>query len=77
MNHLYLLVNDGIIDGGRTRRGRTCWYLMPDVGMTAVNDACILESAMCVLLKKHFGGHKHYLRLIKLFFEVRLQTELG
>ncbi|KAL1617271.1 Farnesyl pyrophosphate synthetase [Neofusicoccum ribis] len=73
----YLIVNDDIMDGSTTRRGRTCWYLLPEVGMSAVNDACLLESAVYILLKKHFGTHKNYLKLIELFHEVRLQTELG
>ncbi|EKG15848.1 Polyprenyl synthetase [Macrophomina phaseolina MS6] len=72
-----LLVNDDIMDGGKTRRGRTCWYLMPHVGMSAVNDACILESALYVLLKKHFGAHKNYVALVELFQETALQTQLG
>lgn len=50
---------------------------MPEVGITAVNDACILESAIYILLKKHFGGHKHYFGLVEIFLEVRLHTELG
>lgn len=73
----FLVVNDDIMDGGKTRRGRTCWYLMPHVGMSAVNDACILESAVYILLKKHFGTHKNYVQLVELFHEVALQTELG
>jgi farnesyl diphosphate synthase len=55
-----MLVLDDIMDSSITRRGRPCWYLMPDVGMIAVNDAPMLESAIYLLLKKYFKEHPAY-----------------
>lgn len=55
-----MLVLDDIMDGSETRRGRPCWYRVPGIGMRAVNDAAILESAIYMLLKKYFKGHVAY-----------------
>ncbi|KJX92137.1 farnesyl pyrophosphate synthetase like protein [Zymoseptoria brevis] len=73
----FFLVSDDIMDSSKTRRGNPCWYLMPKVGMIAINDAFMLESSIYVLLKKYFRQEKYYLDVIELFHEVSFQTELG
>ncbi|KAK4500980.1 hypothetical protein PRZ48_006786 [Zasmidium cellare] len=73
----FFLVSDDIMDSSKTRRGQPCWYLMPNVGMIAINDAFMLESSIYLLLKKYFRQEKYYLDLIELFHEVTFQTELG
>ena len=73
----FFLVSDDIMDGSKTRRGNPCWYLMPNVGMNAINDAFLLESAIYLLLKKYFRQEKYYVDLMELFHETTLQTELG
>lgn len=73
----FFLVSDDIMDSSKTRRGNPCWYLMPQVGMIAINDAFMLESSIYVLLRKYFREEKYYVDLMDLFHEVSLQTELG
>ncbi|KAI9822547.1 MAG: Farnesyl pyrophosphate synthetase [Pycnora praestabilis] len=73
----FFLVSDDMMDSSKTRRGSPCWYLMPEVGMIAINDAFLLESAIYILLKKHFRQEKCYVDLLELFHEVSFQTELG
>jgi len=73
----FFLVSDDIMDSSITRRGQPCWYKQPDVGMIAINDAFMLESAIFILLKKYFRKHDSYVDLIELFHEVTFQTELG
>ncbi|KAF2094352.1 ERG20 farnesyl diphosphate synthase [Rhizodiscina lignyota] len=73
----FFLVSDDIMDASKTRRGNPCWYLMPDVGMIAINDAFMLEGSIYVLLKKYFRSHKSYVDLLELFHETTFQTELG
>lgn len=73
----FFLVSDDIMDGSITRRGKPCWYRQEGVGMVAINDAFMLESAIYTLLKKHFRTHPAYVDMIELFHEVSLQTELG
>lgn len=73
----FFLVSDDIMDSSKTRRGSPCWYLMPNVGMIAINDSFMLESSIFLLLKKYFKSEKCYVDLMELFHEVTFQTELG
>jgi farnesyl diphosphate synthase len=73
----FFLVSDDIMDSSITRRGQPCWYRQPNVGMVAINDAFLLESAIYLLLKKYFRSHAAYVDLLELFHEVTFQTELG
>ncbi|KAI2615864.1 terpenoid synthase [Hypoxylon sp. NC1633] len=73
----FFLVSDDIMDSSVTRRGKPCWYRQEGVGMVAINDAFMLESAIYTLLKKHFKTHPSYVEMIELFHEVTLQTEFG
>lgn len=73
----FFLVSDDIMDSSKTRRGQPCWYLMPNVGMIAINDAFMLESSIYLLLKKYFRSRSCYVDLLELFHEVTFQTELG
>lgn len=73
----YFLVADDIMDDSHTRRGQPCWFRKAGVGMIAINDAFILESAIYVLLKKYFRETSYYVDLFELFQEITLFTELG
>jgi farnesyl diphosphate synthase len=74
----FLLVADDIMDESTTRRGQPCWYLIPKVGINAVNDSFLLQSNIFSLLKKYFGDSPSiHLKLVDAFNEVSLQTELG
>ncbi|KAJ5545176.1 hypothetical protein N7461_007480 [Penicillium sp. DV-2018c] len=75
-NAAYLIWDD-IMDGSSTRRGKPCWHRREDVGMIAINDACLLKSAIYLILKKRFRDHPRYLELHELFSEAALRTELG
>ncbi|KAK3934818.1 farnesyl pyrophosphate synthetase [Diplogelasinospora grovesii] len=52
-------------------------YRQEGVGMIAINDAFMLESAIYTLLKKFFRTHPRYVDLLELFHEVTYQTEIG
>ena len=73
----YFLVEDDIMDTSITRRGQQCWYRRPGVGMVAINDGCMLESAIFVVLRRRFREHKEYVGMLELFQEVRFRTEMG
>lgn len=51
--HTYFLIIDDIIDHSDTRRGAVCWYRQPGIGLTAVNDAVMMENGVYLLLKKY------------------------
>lgn len=73
----FFLVSDDIMDSSKTRRGNPCWYRVPKVGMTAINDSFLLESSIYVLLAKHFRSHPSYGQLMELFHTTTFQTEIG
>ena len=45
--------------------------------MVAVNDAFMLESAIYVLLRRHFKAHPAYVDLMELFHDISFKTEVG
>lgn len=57
------------------RNGQTCWYLTPGVGLIAINDACLLESCIYILLKKYFRQHPAYVDMIESFREISLRWQ--
>ncbi|KAE8381809.1 isoprenoid synthase domain-containing protein [Aspergillus bertholletiae] len=71
------LVWDDIMDNSCTRRGRPCWYRRQNVGLMAINDACILKSSIFIILKERFRDHPAYVELLEIFNEAALRTELG
>ncbi|KAK9241362.1 isoprenoid synthase domain-containing protein [Lipomyces kononenkoae] len=73
----FFLVSDDIMDASKTRRGQPCWYLVPKVGMIAINDAFMLETSIYILLRKYFRSEPYYIDLVELFHDVTFQTELG
>ncbi|KAL4887215.1 isoprenoid synthase domain-containing protein [Aspergillus karnatakaensis] len=68
---------DDIIDNSTTRRGQVCWFRRPGVGLSAINDACIIRSMMFGLLQSYFSTHPRYIHLVELLQECSLRTELG
>lgn len=66
-----------MIDKSLTRRGQPCWYVRPDVGSLAVNDASMLKSDAFVVLKKFFRNHASYLDMLELLHESMFLTEVG
>ncbi|KAJ7067809.1 farnesyl-diphosphate synthase [Mycena amicta] len=73
----FFLVSDDIMDSSITRRGQPCWYRAPGIGMIAINDGFMLESAIYYLLKKHFRSQPYYVDLLELFHDTTFQTEMG
>ncbi|KAJ5461986.1 Farnesyl pyrophosphate synthase [Penicillium daleae] len=73
----FFLVSDDIMDSSITRRGQPCWYRQEGVGLIAINDAFMLESAIYLILKQRFKSHPAYIDLVELFHETTWQTELG
>lgn len=60
------------MDGSQTRRGRPCWYQCNNIGLSAINDAILLESGVFQLLRRHFRDAPYYVDLMELFHDVRI-----
>ncbi|XP_013105089.2 farnesyl pyrophosphate synthase-like [Stomoxys calcitrans] len=72
-----IVICDDIMDGSTSRRGQLCWYKLPEVGITALNDAIIFENSIYVLLRQYFRNAECYLDLMELFNEITLITACG
>lgn len=64
-----LLLND-IMEGTEMRRGAPCWYKHPEVGLSAINDAALIQAAMFSTLKRHFNNKMYYKSVLETFNEV-------
>lgn len=66
----FCLVSDDVMDKCHVRRTQPCWYRLPHVRLIAVNDACMLRSAIFHLLKKCFRQETYYVDVLELFHDV-------
>lgn len=73
----YFLVADDIMDNSITRRGKPCWYKVPNVGNIAINDSFVLEMSVYALIKKYFRDRSYYVDILELFHTVTSQTTIG
>ncbi|XP_039437278.1 farnesyl pyrophosphate synthase-like [Culex pipiens pallens] len=46
------LIIDDVIDNGQTRYGRACWHRKNNVGLSAINDALLLDKSVTYLMSK-------------------------
>lgn len=73
----YFLIEDDIEDGSETRRDRPCWYKVPDVGLTAINDASYLAATVYQILMRHLKDHPLKWEIMKLFHDHDFRTIIG
>ncbi|XP_017038852.1 farnesyl pyrophosphate synthase [Drosophila ficusphila] len=73
----FFIISDDVMDNSTTRRGQPCWHKVENVGMTAINDALMIENAMYAILKKHFSHLDCYVALMELFHEITYITTCG
>ncbi|CAG5055684.1 unnamed protein product [Parnassius apollo] len=72
----YIIIMDDIEDGTKTRNGKPCWHLLPDVGSLAMNDASMFRSFIHEMLKQNFQGST-YVNILNLFNEAFLTCNVG
>ncbi|RLM94261.1 farnesyl pyrophosphate synthase-like [Panicum miliaceum] len=75
--HAYFIVLDDIMDNSQTRRGRPCWFTVPQVGLIAINDAIILRNHVPRILRHHFKGKLYYIDIIDLLNEAEFKVVSG
>ncbi|XP_055679662.1 farnesyl pyrophosphate synthase-like [Lutzomyia longipalpis] len=75
--HGFSIILDDIIDGSTTRRGKSCWYKLDDVRMTAINDGILLQALVYEVLKKKFGSMQCYGGLQEAFHKAILISSMG
>ncbi|CAO1947812.1 unnamed protein product [Urochloa humidicola] len=73
----YCIVLDDIMDNSHTRRGRPCWFRVPQVGLIAINDGLILRNHVSCILRRHFKGKPYYVDIIDLLNEGEFKATSG
>ncbi len=63
-------MSDNVVDGIEFRRDQPSWHTRDNVGLTALNDAILLETCVYTLLKMHFGDKPYYKDLVEEFHVV-------
>ncbi|XP_049787892.1 farnesyl pyrophosphate synthase-like [Schistocerca nitens] len=80
MLHTSLLMTQDTLDEAKTRRGKPCWYLLPEFDttpQTACNDATLLQTGLFQLLATHFRNQPYYLDVVDLFHDVSHKAVIG
>ncbi|XP_054167092.1 uncharacterized protein LOC128964501 [Oppia nitens] len=74
---IYFVMIDDIVDQSDTRFGKTCWHLLPDVGMIALNDCTLILSVVFKLAKHYFKGHPCYMDIVECIHETIENVSIG
>uniref|UniRef100_A0A8R1HL75 Farnesyl pyrophosphate synthase n=1 Tax=Caenorhabditis japonica TaxID=281687 RepID=A0A8R1HL75_CAEJA len=73
----FYLIADDIMDASETRRGKPCWYRREGVGMSAINDAFIMDSFVEDILRLSLPGHVNLDRLCEAYRRSKQKTLIG
>ncbi|XP_054158372.1 uncharacterized protein LOC128956682 [Oppia nitens] len=74
---LYFDMLDDVMDRSVTREGQPCWYTLPTVGMSAINDSTIVLSAINKIIKLYFSDHQNYVEIVHCVQEFVEKTAYG
>ncbi|KAJ8717851.1 hypothetical protein PYW07_005781 [Mythimna separata] len=72
-----LVALDDIVDTSTMRRGQPCWYLLPNVGTSAINDCFLVYHCLLEVIEMKFGKEPFYSDLVNLTNQEVLYTGIG
>ena len=70
-------ISDDICDKSSVRDGKPCWYLVPEVGKTAVLDTNFIFSCIPLAVHHFFGHHPCYQQIALQFNKIITGTTIG
>lgn len=74
----FFLIEDDVMDRGETRRGRKCWYRMPDVGIAnAINDGLLLEQVLYELIEMNPNTKHIAIQAHRILRDASMRTVIG
>ncbi|KAE9414264.1 hypothetical protein Angca_002542, partial [Angiostrongylus cantonensis] len=73
----FFLIVDDVMDESETRRGKMCWHKNADVGLSAVNDAMLLDVFIDEIIRELYAGHPQVDRLCACHQNSNRTTHLG
>ncbi|KAI5633753.1 polyprenyl synthetase domain-containing protein [Phthorimaea operculella] len=77
MFHTNQLLQNDIMENTQSRRGMPTWHTRPEVGLSGINDAALVQSAMFSTLKRHFGAKPYYKNVLEMFNEMLVKCSIG
>ncbi|KAL3096929.1 hypothetical protein niasHS_002645 [Heterodera schachtii] len=77
MLQTFYIIEDDIMDGGKWRRGKPCWYKLPGVGLTAINDGLLLDCGIDTVIRQTIPNHPKMHAILRDFSEAKQKTVIG
>ncbi|CAG2176053.1 unnamed protein product, partial [Oppiella nova] len=73
----FFLIVDDMMDQSVTRRGQSCWYKLPYVGLMSCNDSIMVDQHMYRVLRLYFSDKPYYQKIVDLYHEISRCTGFG
>ncbi|KAI6238316.1 Farnesyl pyrophosphate synthase [Aphelenchoides fujianensis] len=73
----FFLIMDDVTDGSEMRRGKPCWYRMPNVGLTAINHGLQLDLAATEVIRREMHAHPKKYALLDEMHTTKMITVTG
>ncbi|XP_054165634.1 uncharacterized protein LOC128963167 [Oppia nitens] len=72
---LFLL--DDIMDKSTQKFGKPCWYTLPSVGMSAINDSTIMLAIVDKIVEIYYKNHCNYVQIVHCIHEFIEKISIG
>jgi farnesyl diphosphate synthase len=65
------------MDQSKTRRGRPCWYTLPEIGLQAINDGFIIDCGIDKVIRDTIPDHPHKETILSTIADAKFKTVIG
>ncbi|KAJ8717213.1 hypothetical protein PYW08_005612 [Mythimna loreyi] len=72
-----IIVVDDIIESSTARLDKPCWYQLPDVGTSAINDSFLINHCVMEVFELKFGKEPFFTDLVNVLNESLIHTAVG
>ena len=65
------------MDHSEMRRGKPCWHTLPDIGLSGINDALLLDNAIDPTIRRSIPQHPRLNAILQMISETKQKTVIG